>query len=148
MFAALAGIAACTDATPSTGPTRPGRASVIQVAGGPVVTSTADNGDGTCTDAGDSCTLREAIAFASPGATITFAPGVAGTITLTQGQLLIGKALTISGPGARNLAVSGNNAGRVFDVNSGVGMVALAGLTITGGDAPAVSAAASPIPAP
>ena len=56
---------------------------------------------------GDGCTLREAIAFASPGATITFAPDVTGTISLIQGELVIGKALTITGPGARSLAVSG-----------------------------------------
>ena len=136
VFAALVGLAACTDAPQPTGPARPGRPNFIQVATGPVVTSRADPGDGTCDDAGtgDGCTLREAIAFASPGATITFAPGVTGTITLTTGELVINKALTITGPGARSLAVSGNNAGRVFDVNSGVGLVALAGLTVTGGN--------------
>jgi CSLREA domain-containing protein len=100
-----------------------------------VVTNTADPGDGTCDDAGtgDGCTLREAITFAGPGANITFDAGVTGTITLTAGELVINKPLTITGPGARSLAVSGNDAGRVFDVNSGVGPVALAGLTVTGG---------------
>jgi len=99
-----------------------------------VVTSTADPGDGTCDDAGtgDGCTLREAIAFASPGATITFAPDVTGAISLIQGELVIGKALTITGPGARSLAVSGNDLRGVFDINR-VGPVNLEGLTITGG---------------
>jgi len=134
-LAALAGLVACTDAPQPTGPARPGRSSFVQVATGPEVTNTADPGDGTCDDAGagDGCTLREAIAFASPGATITFGPGVTGTITLTAGQLEIDKSLTITGPGARSLAVSGNDAGRVFDV-SRVGPVALADLTVTGGN--------------
>ncbi|HEX5073908.1 MAG TPA: PxKF domain-containing protein [Gemmatimonadaceae bacterium] len=135
IFAALVGLAACSDAPQPTGLARPGRPAFVQVATGPVITSTADPGDGTCDDAGtgDGCTLREAIVFAAPGATITFAPGVTGTITLTAGQLDIDKGLTITGPGARSLAVNGNNSGRVFDVKSGVGPVALAGLTITGG---------------
>jgi len=134
-LAALVGLAACTDAPQPTGPARPGRPSLIQVATGPVVTSTADPGDGTCDDAGtgDGCTLREAIAFASPGATITFAPGATGTITLTAGELLVKKAVTITGPGARSLAVSGNNVRGVFDVDLNVGPVTLAGLTVTGG---------------
>ena len=134
VFAALAGLAACTDEPPPTGPARRAHVSLIQVASGPVVTSTADPGDGTCDDAntGDGCTLREAIAFADPGATITFAPGVTGTITLTQGELSIGKALTVSGPGAKSLAVSGNQASRVFNITGGVA-VTLAGLTVTGG---------------
>ena len=134
-LAALAGLVACTDTPQPTGPARPGRPSFVQVATGPLVTNTADPGDGTCDDAGagDGCTLREAIAFASPGATITFGPDVTGTVTLTAGQLEIDKSLTITGPGARSLAVSGNDAGRVFDVNSGVGPVALTGLTVTGG---------------
>ena len=75
LFAGLAGLAACTDAPQPTGPARLGRPSFVQVATGPVVTTTADPGDGTCDDAGtgDGCTLREAIAFADAGANITFA---------------------------------------------------------------------------
>ena len=133
-LAALATLAACTDAPQPTGPARPGRPTLIQVATGPVVTSMADDGDGTCTDAGvnDGCTLREAIAFASSGAVITFGPGVTGTITLAQGELSIDKTLTVSGPGAKSLAVSGNQASRVFNITGGVA-VTLAGLTVTGG---------------
>lgn len=51
-----------------------------------------DDGVGGVTD----CTLREAVNYASPGATITFS--VAGTITLTGGELIISKNLTIIGP--------------------------------------------------
>ncbi|MCL4762164.1 MAG: hypothetical protein KJ018_10400, partial [Burkholderiales bacterium] len=52
---------------------------------------------------------------ASPGPdTITFS--VAGTITLTSGQIAINEALTITGPGAANLAIDGNLASRVFSI--------------------------------
>ena len=86
------------------------------------VTSTADSGAGS---------LRDAIAAASSGDTINIS--VTGTITLTS-TLTIAKSLTISGPGASNLAVSGNNAARVFLVNSGA-TVAISGLTIEKGAA-------------
>src|SRR5262245_41155114 len=76
--------------------------------------------------------LREAIALTEPGGTVDFAPGLSGTITLTAGQLTIAKDLTIAGPGAGVLTVSGNNASRVFEVTSAV-TVALSGLTIAFG---------------
>ena len=62
-----------------------------------------------------------------------------GTITLAPtplpgaGYLLIDKALTIDGPGARSLAVSGNDASTVFIILPGVA-VTIAGLTITRGN--------------
>jgi hypothetical protein len=93
----------------------------------PVVTSTADSGPGS---------LRQAIAEACPGSTITFAD--TGTITLTSGELDINENLAIQGPGANLLTVSGNNTAlHVFNI----GMVTpaldvtLSGLTITGGNA-------------
>ena len=72
--------------------------------------------------------LRAALA---PGDdTITFARGLHGTITLTGGELLITSNVTISGPGANKLAVSGNDAGRVFEIASGLN-VTISGLTVT-----------------
>src|SRR5262249_18478883 len=68
---------------------------------------------------------------------ITFPPTAYGTITLTGGQLNITDptgGLTIAGPGASLLAVSGNDASRVFEVTSGVS-VAIADLTVTRGRA-------------
>src|SRR5262245_57279878 len=59
--------------------------------------------------------LRAAItaANANPGADeIDFA--TTGTIALTSGQLDITDSLTINGPGASALTVSGNHASRVF----------------------------------
>ena len=66
----------------------------------------------------------------SGDATIAFAPGLHGTITLDS-ELLINHSVTIDGPGANELFVSGNNSGRVFEVAAG--QVAISGLTITDG---------------
>jgi len=73
------------------------------------VTNTNDSGAGS---------LRQAIITANPGDIINFS--VTGTITLTTGELVINKNLTITGPGALNLTISGNNTSRVFNVTSGV----------------------------
>src|SRR5262249_56655790 len=53
-------------------------------------------------------------------------------ITLTSGELLLNKNLTIQGPGAGQLTVSGNQAPLIFDVQAGA-TVTITGLTITGG---------------
>src|SRR5438552_7463563 len=78
--------------------------------------------------------LRQAIleANARPGADeITFAQ-LEGTITLTSGQLAITDDLTIAGPGAKELAISGNDSSRVFDVEgSATTTVTITGLTVT-----------------
>src|SRR5579871_1601051 len=73
---------------------RPAHAATI------TVNSTADNGPGNCSA---TCTLRDAIAVANSGDTISFS--VTGTITLTGGTLTIAKDLMISGPGAGSMAV-------------------------------------------
>ena len=82
--------------------------------------------------------LREAITNANgaPGADlISFAPAARdGTIALTGGQLSITDDLTIDGPGAGRLAVSGNDASRVFQISSGVA-VTIDDLTVTHGRA-------------
>jgi hypothetical protein len=79
--------------------------------------------------------LRQAVldANATPGSdVIDFAPGLQGTIVLTTGPLGITDHLQIHGPGAAQLAVSGNDASRVFEIAGGVS-VGIAGLTITRG---------------
>ena len=43
--------------------------------------------------------------------------GVTGTITLTTGELLVDKSISINGPGSDNLTVDGNHASRVFYVS-------------------------------
>ena len=97
------------------------------------VTNTNDSGAGS---------LRQAIEDANADATadtILFQAGVTGTITLTTGQLEISEPVTITGPGAATLAVSGGNSSRVFYISSGEDTteieVSISGLTITGGSA-------------
>lgn len=88
----------------------------------------------TVTNANDSGagSLRQALAGANDGDTIAF--GVTGTITLTTGELLVDKSVTISGPGPATLAVDANHASRVFHVSRWVS-TAIAGLTIINGSA-------------
>jgi hypothetical protein len=71
------------------------------------VTNNNDSGPGS---------LRQAIADAAPGDTINFA--VTGTITLTSAELVIDKDLTIQGPGAQMLTISGNNSVRIFHLEN------------------------------
>ncbi|MFN0111434.1 MAG: choice-of-anchor Q domain-containing protein [Blastocatellia bacterium] len=94
------------------------------------VTKLADTNDGVC-DA--DCSLREAIAAAASGDTITFA--VTGTIVLGGTELTIDKDLTIQGPGAQLLTISGNQASRVFNIGNVTPAinVTLSGLTIANG---------------
>lgn len=86
--------------------------------------------------------LRDAIAQAESTAeddTIVFDASLAGaTITLAQGQLSLSNAssgaIAIDGSALSSpIAISGNNASRVFQVNSGV-QVVLDGLSIQGGN--------------
>lgn len=100
----------------------------------PVVDTLADESDG---DVGaGALSLREAIALATPGSTITFAETLRdGTITLALGQLEIAQSLTIDGAGG--ITVDAAGASRVFSVDdrddSAVQEVTFAGLTISGG---------------
>jgi hypothetical protein len=89
--------------------------------------------------------LRYEIAHASKNSTIVFAPSLDGqTITLTSGQLNITTGLTIEGPGAGQLTISGGHNWRVFEVNASAPVV-LSGLTISNGTAFQTNAAGSPI---
>ena len=76
--------------------------------------------------------LRQVLADASDGDTIGFSIPTPATITLTSGELLVNKSVTVSGPGADQLSVNGNAASRVFHIASGK-TVTIAGLTITNG---------------
>jgi hypothetical protein len=87
-----------------------------------VVTNTNDNGPGS---------LRQALMDANDGDTID-ATGVFGVITLTTGELLVAKSVTINSPGADLLAVDGNATSRVFEIGSGE-TVTISNLTIRNG---------------
>ena len=102
--------------------------------------------DGPADACDSNCTLRDAITAANGNGeadTIGFSTGLTGTIALTQGnQLAIteNQDLTITGPGAGALTVSGDvdanglDAGdvRVFDIGT-ANTTAISGLTITDG---------------
>lgn len=84
--------------------------------------------------------LREAIALANSKAgadTITFDAAVFAApqiIALTNGELSVNDAVTITGPGAALATVSGNKLGRVFNTTAAAANAAInvSGLTITG----------------
>ncbi len=87
------------------------------------------------TDASGPGSLRRAILDANGNAghdTINF--GVSGAIVLTDALPVINDDLTITGPGAENLAVSGDNTYRPFTINSGQA-VTITGLTVRDGSA-------------
>ena len=85
------------------------------------VTNAHDSGAGS---------LRQAIQDICPGDTITF--DADHSITLTSGELVIPKTLTIDGTG-HAIVVDGNKASRIFDITAGT--VSLKHLTIQHGKA-------------
>ena len=95
-----------------------------------MVNTTADENDGMGTNG---VSLRDAVGFAPAGSTIVFAPGLSGTITLTNGQLDVSNSIMILGPGSGTLTISGSNASRVFSVTGT--NAAISGLTIVNGSA-------------
>jgi CSLREA domain-containing protein len=97
------------------------------------VTKTTDSNDGVC-DA--DCSLREAIAVAAAGDTITVP---AGSYTLTLSHLFINKNLTITGAGIGSTIVEQTNPQfRVIDIGNPGGqapIVSISRLTVKGGRA-------------
>ncbi len=90
-----------------------------------LVTNTNDDGPGS---------LRAAVdqANGNPGSTITFSlPYYPTTITLTTGELDLESDVTIKGPGADKLSISGDHENFIFYV--GEATVTISGLTITDG---------------
>jgi CSLREA domain-containing protein len=88
-----------------------------------------DEEDFSCFD-GD-CSLRDAIGQSSPGDTVDFS--VTGTITLSNAYktLNINNDLTIEGPGAGSLTISGQDSFRVFHIGNAT--VAISDLTVKDG---------------
>lgn len=105
------------------------------------------------TDNGIGCTLREATQSINAGMdllqgcggsgfgvddSIEFDPSLVAinpaTIVLQNGELLIEKAVTISGLGQEQLFIDGNNTSRVFDIDGGEA-VAISDMTIQNGSA-------------
>ena len=119
-----------TERTPARKPTPRFRPQLESLEGRDVpstltVMNNLDSGDGS---------LRADIKAAKNGDTIDFAPSLDGqTITLTSGELVIDKDLTIQGPGATQLTVSGDNLSRVFYVKARQ-TVTLSDMTISNGN--------------
>ena len=87
-----------------------------------IVSTLEDENDGNFGE-GD-LSLREAIATANSGDTITFNSSLSGgTIDLSLGELLIDRGLAIEGLGAENLTISGNGS-RVFRIDDGDSAIA------------------------
>jgi Ca2+-binding RTX toxin-like protein len=83
--------------------------------------------------------FRQAVidANAAVGADIIDATGILGTITLTSGELGLTESVTINGPGADKLVISGNSLSRVFNVGgSGLNQFNINDLTVSDGIAP------------
>jgi hypothetical protein len=90
------------------------------------VTNIADSGSGS---------LRAQIAAANSGDTIDFSSKLKGRmITLTTGELVVNKSLSVQGLGAKQLAVSGGGTSRLLDISGGA-TVSISGLTLTDGTA-------------
>lgn len=89
------------------------------------------------------CSLRAAVESANTntsidgcsagnGADSIDLTGINGTITLSDGELVISSIVTVNGPGQNNLIISGNNSSRIFNVDSD-GDATIEALTLTGG---------------
>ncbi len=89
------------------------------------------------TNSDDSATgsLRNIIAGADVGSTITFTNTLSGrAILLTNGQVILSNSLTISGSGLTNgIQINGTGNGRIFQISSGT-TVGLNSLTLTNGN--------------
>ena len=101
-----------------------------------VVNSTADDGNGTCTQA--QCTLRSAILNAKFGDHITFSLPAHSIIALTNGTLSINNTVTIIGPGAGSLTIARSSAAgtvafRILDVSSAGAAADISGVTFANG---------------
>lgn len=99
------------------------------------VDNTSDSAGLTaCTGAAGDCSLRGAINSAAAGDTINFDASLVGS-TITLGSLIsFSKALTIAGPGADKLTISGGNTTSIFEAVSLSGAVNFSGLTFANGN--------------
>lgn len=108
----------------------------VQINRAPLVSNLNDDGAGS---------LRQALCEANSGDTIVFdlgsqakTPAVPVIITLTSGELVLDKSISISGPGADLLTIKRDPSAasfRIFNVHRDH-TVTIEGLTISGGQAP------------
>jgi sugar lactone lactonase YvrE len=89
------------------------------------------------------CSLRDAVTAinaltGTASSTISFAPALTAggpqTITLANGQITLANNVTVNGPGANLLSISGGGVSQILAVNSGV-TATVSGLTFTSASA-------------
>lgn len=100
----------------------------------PVAATAASFAVANLNDSG-SGSLRDAIdqANRTSGAdNVTFNSGLSGTITLSSGEIAIFDALTLDGPGASRLTLSGANTSRIFRIGPQAGMQDVFATSISG----------------
>jgi hypothetical protein len=100
------------------------------------VLNTHDSGGGSLRTALNSAHNGDTINFSNSttNGAVNFYDGTVHTITLTGGELLLKHNITIAGPGAGRLTISGNHATRVFDLRASTNPhVTLNDLTISNG---------------
>ncbi len=98
------------------------------------VNNLSDAGTSGCD--GIECTLREAIAAAAndgEASDIFFARDLTGTITTNSSLTIDSIDLSITGPGPKNITISGDNSHRVLLITSGSERFTLSGVTISDG---------------
>lgn len=93
-------------------------------AGVKVVTSTLDNGNPG--------TLRYKMSNVCPGDMIQFDPSLSNATILINSEIIVDDNFSVAGLGANALTFSGNNASRIFNINSGV-TLSLSGMTLIDG---------------
>ena len=98
------------------------------------VSNTQDAGAGSLRATVGAAVAGDTIAFQIPTTDPGYDPSTGiFTITLTSGEIVIDKDLTIAGPSAANIAVSGNHATRIFNITTGT--VAISDLSLINGKA-------------
>ncbi len=97
-------------------------------------------GDGTAAACAATCRLRDALSSANATDTIVFDPALTASatpnapavITMSSGEFVVNKNLTITGPGADLLVLDANASGRVLHVSTAT-TATVGGLTLRNG---------------
>ena len=83
-------------------------------------------------DDGSPSTLRYKMENVCPGDIIQFDPSLSNTTIILNSEIIVDDNFSVMGLGVDNLAFSGNNASRIFSINSGVSL-SLSGLSLING---------------
>jgi hypothetical protein len=88
-----------------------------------------------CGPPASNCSLRNAIASAegTPGGTVVMPASLPGTYTLSHGALEITGDLTITGPGAGTVSISGGGASQLISIPAAATIAAISGVALDDG---------------